>query len=241
MPLPAHVAVVQRPGSAVAQAMDAIRTMILKGELPPGQPLLQAPLAARMGVSRIPIREALRALESEGIVDHTANVGYVVSSLSIQDLAQIYIMRGALERTVLGALAPPSPADLLALLELNEGMAAAAGAADVLLLSRLNREFHFRIFDLSPHNLIVDELRRLWTMAAPYQLVYLYDARSRERVVEEHAAMIELLRAGDLTGLHAQTEAHRAGAEADVNKVLPHGAFMRQPIVPSSASSDSVV
>ena len=108
-----------RRESSASRAVEAIRQMLRSGELLPGQPLRQEALAERLGISRVPVREALKALEAEGIVRHQPNAGYTVVRLSAEELQQAYLMRAALESVVLREL-PRLPAEQLReLTELN--------------------------------------------------------------------------------------------------------------------------
>src|SRR6516162_7301396 len=89
------------------QAADQIRDLIIRRVLLPGEKIRQVELANRVGVSRSPLREALRTLESEGIVSYEVNRGYVVSRLDRHDLEQIYRMRALLEQELLSTIARP--------------------------------------------------------------------------------------------------------------------------------------
>jgi DNA-binding GntR family transcriptional regulator len=92
----------QRPPTAQEAVLVELRGRILRGELPPGTPLRQEVLAASLGVSRVPIREALRMLESEGHVAYAAHRGYRVAELSLADLEELYALRGLLEDHLAG-------------------------------------------------------------------------------------------------------------------------------------------
>src|ERR1700719_4944406 len=83
------------------RAATLIRGMVFDGILLPGEKIRQVELAERIGVSRSPLREALRTLESEGVVTYEINRGYVVARLDDEDLAQIHRMRTLLEDELL--------------------------------------------------------------------------------------------------------------------------------------------
>src|SRR5687767_5679974 len=95
---------VQEPASTkgtTLKTVDKIRNMILSGELLPGQPLRQVQLAERLGVSRVPVREALTTLVADGAVVHTPNTGYAVARFNLAELREIFLMRELLEDELL--------------------------------------------------------------------------------------------------------------------------------------------
>ena len=187
--------------------------MIVSGELLPGHPVRQEHLAGRLGVSRLPVREALRQLAADGLVCHVPNVGYAVRRLSQEDFGQIYTMRRLLEAEVIRDLPRASDEQLAGIIALGDAVAEAGGRLDVLEMRIQNHAFHLAIFRLSPHPLIVHEIERLWDLATPYHAMYLYSADGRRTVLAEHAEMIGALREGDNARLAALMEQHRHGSE----------------------------
>ena len=87
----------QRPPTAQEAVLVEVRSRILRGDIAPGTPLRQEDLAASLGVSRVPVREALRILESEGHVTYIAHRGYRVAELDLDELAEIYHLRALIE------------------------------------------------------------------------------------------------------------------------------------------------
>ncbi|GAA3528986.1 GntR family transcriptional regulator [Amycolatopsis ultiminotia] len=199
-------------GSGVDKCLAAIRSMILSGELLPGQKVQQAALAEALGVSRIPVREALSRLQSEGIVEHKSNTGYTVARFNSEDLAELYLMRRLLE-TELVKSADLARVDVAAMRKLHTEMVAAARAQDPEEFQRLNRQFHFAIFDASPLTLVRQELQRLWYMSDFYRSLYLYELETTQRLVAEHKAIIDVVKAQDSKRLLRELDAHRAGTE----------------------------
>jgi len=86
--------------------VEALREKILRGEYPEGAPLRQDTLAAELGVSRIPVREALRQLEAEGLVTFVPHFGAVVSSLSLSEIKELFELRALLETDLLRRAIP---------------------------------------------------------------------------------------------------------------------------------------
>ncbi|WP_416382091.1 GntR family transcriptional regulator [Nocardia higoensis] len=217
-PVPADSA--RDVGRATGRVVAELERLIVSGELLPGQPIRQVLMAERLGVSRLPIREALRHLTAEGLVQHEHNVGYTVARLQQSDFDQIYLMRAALEPELLRSLPTFSEAALAEVSALGDRVARAAEEGDVLAMRLHNNAFHFAIFERSPLNLVVAEVRRLWTLAMPYHAAYLYDPAARERVVSEHDQMIEALARHDNERLVALMDEHRRGGETSTGIML---------------------
>lgn len=209
-----------RRGTSVARVVDGIRAMLRSRELVPGQQVRQESLAARLGVSRIPVREALKTLEAEGVMRHEPHVGYSVTRLNADELAQVYLMRRALETEVLRALPRLSAAQLSELTRLNEAIGADVERVDVAGIVAGNQAFHFTMFGFSGLDLVVEEIDRLWRRSEPYRTVHLYDAQSRKRVMREHRKMITALRRGDTDGVVALMNAHRDLTVSDLHAAL---------------------
>ncbi|WUI01329.1 GntR family transcriptional regulator [Spirillospora sp. NBC_00431] len=206
---------------SVRWAVARIREMITVMELLPGQQIRQEDMASRLNVSRAPVREALGILQSEGVLDYQRNVGYSVKRLTVQDLEQAYLMRRVLEREVINALPDLTDAQLDELEKINDQIKQAGDAADVLTIQRLNNDFHFFIFRTSGLDLIVDELRRIWSLTEAYRSVYLYEADARERIVHEHAAIVEALRDGDRSAVVDLSDQHRSRVPSRLAAVFP--------------------
>ncbi|RRO19871.1 GntR family transcriptional regulator [Saccharopolyspora rhizosphaerae] len=209
-------------GTSVGRAADQIRRMMRNQELLPGQPLRQEALAEQLGVSRVPVREALKSLEAEGVVRHRPNVGYTVTRLSADELQQSYLMRAALESTVLRRVPQLTDAQLFELHELNERIETASEAADVSRMTELSHDFHFAVFRTSGLDLIVDEIERIWRMTEPYRAVHLYDQAVRRKLVREHRMLIDALRNGELAAAISILDSHRHSASG-AEVVVPAG------------------
>jgi DNA-binding GntR family transcriptional regulator len=198
-------------------AAAQIRGLIIDGVLLPGEKVRQADLAAKIGVSRSPLREALRTLESEGVVSYEINRGYVVARLEPRDLAEIYRMRALLESDLLRSVSPAGKETLDALARHNREMLAAIDATDISEVLRANREFHFTIFELSPMNQFKHEIHRLWQLSEGYRTWWWRLPDARTRINREHKKIIEALRKFDLERLVEVSNHHRvAGHEGGV-------------------------
>ena len=208
----AHEAPEAEPLQLTLQAAAQIRGLIIDHVLLPGEKIRQVELAERVGVSRSPLREALRTLESEGVVAYEINRGYVVARLDDDDLAQIYRMRQLLEEELLRTVRRPSADVLNQLKDLNEKMMISIDERNVAEVLRYNREFHFAIFDLSPLSQIRKEVSRLWQMSDIYSAAWWRrQPEAKKRINTEHKAIISALRRFDLDKLVEICGIHRTG------------------------------
>ena len=143
-------AVAAQAGAAVdslhARLVTSIRDIILRGEIEDGAKVPEAALCTRFGVSRTPLREALKALATEGLVTLLPNRGAVIAPLNAQVLAEVFEAKEALERFIgQSAAARADAADLCALESLHADLSAAAASRDAVTYSEVNAAFHDRI------------------------------------------------------------------------------------------------
>jgi DNA-binding GntR family transcriptional regulator len=150
--LPIGISARREPSSALADLSSVevvhkrLREAILDGFLSPGQVVSQVKLAAELGVSRTPLREALRLLQSEGLLVAEPNKRVRVSPLTVQDLVQVYCMRISLEAMAIRATVPKlSPEDLAALEGDLAQMSYFMKRGDVGRYDVSHRDFHFRL------------------------------------------------------------------------------------------------
>lgn len=196
-------------------ALDELRRLILSGELSPGQPIRQAALASAFGVSRVPIREALKILEGEGQVEYRPRRGYVVSELTVDDLAEVYRLRQLLEtEAARRTVRLITDAEIGRLEAAEEEVEAAGRTGDVLELAAANRRFHFTLFEIAGMPRLIHLLGMLWDSTAAYRSVYYHDPEQRSRFEDEHRAIIDAVRVRDARLLVRLLNIHRdAGVE----------------------------
>lgn len=197
--------------TSVSRSLEAIRMMLLSGELLPGEQVRQVQLAERLGTSRIPIREALTTLQAEGVVTYAPHAGFTVARFNSKDLSEIYLMRRLLEGEVLRS-ADLSRADVDLLVDLNARLAAVAGEDVLWQRKNLNRRFHFHLFELSSLDLVRAEVARLWNMSEFYRSLYAYEEATHQRIVTEHERIIDAVRARDNEALVRASHEHRTAA-----------------------------
>jgi DNA-binding GntR family transcriptional regulator len=210
----------ERPPTAVEAVLAEMRCALLEGDLLPGARINANQLAADLGVSRAPLRDALRVLEGEEQVEYAPHRGYVVTKIALEDLFDIYRMRELLESEA-AALAVPNlgAAELDAMRAAAAETAAAIAANDRVTATHANRTFHFVLFDASQHPRLVRVIAQLWNSDA-YRSMYFADEAQAARSQDEHARIIEAAAAGDADALAARITEHRDGALRGLLEVI---------------------
>ncbi|MDN5788836.1 GntR family transcriptional regulator [Pseudorhodobacter sp.] len=203
------VPILEDDGPQGSGAYRQILADIRAGVLLPGARLRETELAERLGISRTPVREAMRQLEADGLVAHVPRQGATIRVLDYAEVMELYEMRAVLESTAARLAArAASDMELDALTALNAEMASAKGAATVY---ELNRQFHMTMLDAAKNRYLVksvNALQKTLLILGPTTLVE--PVRATE-AVGEHEIILAALR--DRDGLRAET-AMRAHIEA---------------------------
>jgi len=207
--------------SAPQLVYEELRELIIKGAFKGGEALRQDELAARFGVSRIPVREALRQLEAEGLVTYEANRGAVVSSLSLDDALEMLDIRIALECRAL-RLAVPNMTDL-DLGRLERLMDAYGRAKKPTDAERLNRDFHLGLYAPADRPRLLALIRDNFDNANRFTRVQVSLATGRERPHREHEAIFRACRDGDVEGAASLLEGHLAYSQKALAAAVRHG------------------
>ncbi len=192
-------------------AYRTLRARILTGELAPGQVLNQATLARTIGISTTPLREALRRLTSEGLVELDAHRDARVTDLSADEARDLLEVRRSLDPLAASLAAARRTADDLAAVR-----EAAAGVEPLRPDSGMDhlvahRRLHAAIYRASHNDLLVAALDGLWDKADRYRRVGLSPDRGpeeRDRTAAEHARLVECVAAGDAEGAAEVMRAH---------------------------------
>lgn len=195
------------------QSLDALREAILSGELKPGHALKEADLAQQLGVSRAPIREALRILNSEGLVETIPYRGTTVRRLTKTDIEEIYSMRNLLETYAMEQVIQKcQPADLHRLRAIVDRMISAGDADDLLAVNALDRDFHDALIEMSGHSL----LHAMWLMVAMKvrQVMALVNRRNTDltHIARMHLPLLDAMEAGDMNQAKTILSLHIATA-----------------------------
>lgn len=185
---------------------ESLREMITRGELPPGKLLRQRELAEFFNVSPTPVREALRRLESEGLVGSDLHRGSRVAEIDFDEQEESYRILAELE-----ALAAELAVDRLTNEDLREVRVRARAFAECLeddpAAKDLNREFHFRIYECAQSPLLLSLMRLLWRSFAPDPQLW----RPRAESVEHHQRLVDALAARDGEQAASITRTHALG------------------------------
>ncbi len=201
--------------------LRSLRSDILTGSLRPGDQIVQESLAERYGVSRVPLREALKTLESEGQVAYHPHRGYFVAELSVADLLEVYRLRALLEAEAIRHAVPTlSDDDVAALGELVTRIDDAAAGGDLIAMTSANRRFHFAIFDASGMPRLTRLLHQLWDATDAYRAIYFQQEPNRTRVAREHAEMLLALADRDVDSLIRLHNDHRDHSVVTVRAIL---------------------
>ena len=212
----------RRPPTAQEAVLAELRRAIISGELRPGEQVLQDALAERFGVSRVPLREALKILEGEGQVIYRPHRGYFVAELDIDDLREVYRIRDLLESDAVRVAVPQITGDeIAALREALEVVEHASATGDLLTMTEANRRFHFGLIEAARMPRLSRLVRVLWDATDVYRSLYYSDVSHREAVHDEHRAVLEAVRLGDAERAVSLLRTHRERAVAALERVLP--------------------
>lgn len=185
-------------GSVASQRIaDGLRRAILDGDFAPGQRIQQKTLAEQFGASRLPVREALRILQSDGLVTLVANSGAWVSHLDQRECAESYEIRERIEPMLLReSMKDLTAADIDRLGELSEQL---DDDLEVEAFLRLDREFHLLSYSRAHTVLLSSIIERLWNTTQHYRRTYaLLVGSSGKRVIcSEHFLLVNAIERGD--------------------------------------------
>jgi DNA-binding GntR family transcriptional regulator len=185
-------------GAASARVADYLRHAILSGEIGPGEWIRQEEVAERLGSSRLPVREALRILEAEGLTEHERHRGARVPSLSMHEVDVIYRMREQLEQLAIGESIPHlTDADLGRMEEIQAGI---EQGTDVATFLELDREFHLRSYTGCRIEQLTGTVTRLWNATAHYRRTFMtLTGPGRQWVVNaEHRLLLDAITRRDV-------------------------------------------
>jgi DNA-binding GntR family transcriptional regulator len=183
------------PQSKADHAYAVIRQQIIDGTSAPGDRLLIEHLARQINVSVVPVREAIRRLEAEGLVTFTRNVGATVTSIDLERYPETIEAVAVLEGVATGLAAPHITAsDLKKARALNEDMRRSIGKLDPVTFTRTNAQFHSTLYERCPNRHLLNMVVKEWalldtTRRSGFEFVPERAARS----VEEHEALLRLI------------------------------------------------
>jgi DNA-binding GntR family transcriptional regulator len=186
--------------TVAGMTVDALRERILRGDYPEGEPLRQDAVAGDLGVSRIPVREALRQLEAEGLVTFSPHRGAIVSTLSLVEIDELFDLRAELESDLLRRAIPKMTTEQInhatGILDQFE---TALHGGEVAQWGPLNWRFHAALYSSANRKLTLDVLQRLHQHSDRYFLVHVLLTAGGSRANEEHRAIAAAVLARDTT------------------------------------------
>jgi phosphonate utilization transcriptional regulator len=202
---------------------EELERMILEGRLLPGEPLREVALAALLGVSRGPIREAFRALEEKGLVRVVKNCGVHVRKLDLDEAAQLYEVRMALEKLIGEKVATAiTQAGIDELREIVATLHDAVSAGDINRYTAFNFQFHERLAAMSGNRKLYESYNRLVAELSLFRRqAYLHDEHTMSASLDEHRAILDAVaerdpqRAAHLLSRHAAQSCQRLHAAQD--------------------------
>lgn len=194
---------------------DELRTLIVRGGLLPGEHLGQTQLAERFGRSKVPIREALKLLATEGFLRHDRNRGYFVASLDIDEARQLYKLRRWLESELLKTAEWPNKRRIAEFRSAFDKLDAIDRRKAYEAWVSTLEDLRYSLFNLSPQKVLLREATRLWRLTDRYRALL---PRTMEESPERK--LIDALEAHDREALLAEYLGARGEIEAALEQAL---------------------
>lgn len=212
----------RKPRSRVEQAYREVRRRILGNVYPPNTRVLEQDLAADLGMSRTPVREALIRLEQEGLVEILPRHGMRVVPIALDDLREIYDVLICLESHAAAALAArrPSDAEIHPLAEAVEAMETALVVPDLDAWAAADARFHRLLLELNGNRRLMALAATVADQAHRARMATLRLRPLPTRSNEDHRAVVAAIRAGDAQTAGAVHRRHREEAMAMLTRIL---------------------
>lgn len=201
------------------QVYQELRTAIIEHRLSRGERLIQDVLAAQFGTSRIPVRDALKRLETDGLVTTDERGSYIVSVFGSEDVEEVYGLRMLLEPyAARKAIEHLTEGDLQELESIEQEMREAASQQEIERYVYLNQEFHTMLYELSRQRRLVAMIQSLWSGLLP--LTPIAVPGQLDRSVSEHQALLQALREKQHARVEELIRAHIQHAEMSLKAHL---------------------
>ena len=200
---------------------NTLRHAILKGELEPGERLMEIALAQKLGVSRTPIREAIRKLELEGLVVMVPRKGAEVADITEKDLRDVLEVRKALEELSIElAMRNMTEKNFGELEAANDTFAKNLEGDDLIKIAESDVAFHEIIYMATGNNRLIQMINNLREQMYRYRLEYIKDKSSHERLVAEHNRIMAAMKSGDISEAKAAIRLHVENQEENILKSI---------------------
>ncbi|MGW1227847.1 GntR family transcriptional regulator [Streptomyces sp. NPDC001478] len=188
---------------------ESLRAAIAEGKLRPGAKVNMDELARDYGVSKIPVREAVKRLESEGLLVSRVHAGVSVAEVDLTEMRGVFLAREAIEGLIAGLVAERADGTVIAELdEVQRAMREALDEGAVDRLPGLNTSFHRTLASATGYRILDELTEQLLMTIRRYRLVAPADPMNWRAVVEEHDTIIAALRAGDASAASEAARAH---------------------------------
>ncbi|MCC8127414.1 MAG: GntR family transcriptional regulator [Clostridiales bacterium] len=196
---------------------NTLRQAILKGELKPGERLMEIQLADLLGVSRTPIREAIRKLELEGLVLMIPRKGAEVAKISEKSLRDVLEVRRSLEELALElACQRITEEQMNALEEAQEKFEEAVNNGDTMAMAETDESYHDVIYQATGNDRLVQILNNLREQMYRYRLEYLKDASKRQILIIEHDHIVKAVKTCSIQEARAAIREHIDNQEVTI-------------------------
>ncbi len=196
---------------------NTLRQGILTGELKPGERLMEIHLADRLGVSRTPIREAIRMLELEGLVKMIPRKGAEVARISLQDMQDVLEVRKVLDSLATKlACFRISEEQGIRLKEAAKGFSVAVKTGDAIAIAKADVAFHDVILMASGNKRLIQMVNNLAERIYRYRLEYIKDKSYHKQLVDEHEKIMQAVLSGDAEAACKYVELHIENQEKNV-------------------------
>ena len=202
---------------------DAIRERILRGHYREGEPLRQDAIGVELGVSRIPVREALRQLEAEGLVTFSPHRGAVASTLSLKEIRELFELRAEIEGDLIRRAVPHmTPEDHARAAEILDAYEAALRSGQVTVWGALNWQFHSTLYAPADRGLTMSIVNKLHQHSDRYLRMQLALTHGETRARHEHRAIAAAARKRDAVKASRLLRDHILGAGRVLVTFLEH-------------------
>ncbi len=200
---------------------NTLRQAILRGELSPGERLMEIQLAERLGVSRTPIREAIRKLELEGLVLMIPRKGAEVAKISEKSLRDVLEVRRSLEELAAElACSRMTDAQIEELARARDEFEKAVGKGDIMEMAESDERFHDVIYNGTGNARLVQILNNLREQIYRYRLEYIKDEDKRQVLLVEHDNILRAIRARHVTEAKEAMREHIDNQEITVSRII---------------------
>lgn len=199
----------------------AMREAILSGKLKPGERLMEVQLAEEMGVSRTPVREAIRKLELEGLVVMVPRKGAYVAGLTLKDVAEVFEIRSSLEGLA-AALAADRITDeeVEALDNILKEISEAVAKGDIDKVIKKDGEFHQILFSASRNSRLAQMINNLKEQIDRFRVQSFSNPVRLKSVLSEHKEILDAIKQGDIENAEKLAKEHIYKVEYNVMNIL---------------------